>query len=72
MSDSLLHRGCPESQQNWKKLPLGFPICELVKIWLLQQTKACLPICELTSFSLLSQAKVERNKKRTLTEAIEA
>ena len=50
---------CPGSQQNWKELPLGFPICETVQFSLLQQTKACLPICELTNFSLLSQVKVK-------------
>ena len=40
ISDSELNQGCPESQQNWKNFPLGFPICELTEKSLLSQTKA--------------------------------
>lgn len=32
--------GCHGSQQNWKELPLGFPICELTSFSLLSQAKA--------------------------------
>ena len=39
ISDSLLNRVCPGSQQNWRISPLGFPICELTSFSLLSQAK---------------------------------